>query len=251
MRSIAIAPLRRHSAILVLGTFVWASTAWADPVTLFFDGVNNEGTSETSALSSGLDILDLDTFAALGVIDVTSQVGADGVVIPPEQAIDPFAITSAWTIESLLSVPVIGDPYLLFATAENRDFTFDNGTPDPGDDVTFTTSYNPAEVGLTVDASDGWAIVQGESGGQTVYYVGISLGNLLEAVGSSTVFDVNYFLLDAFPDNAFPHPNGLDQVVALPQLDLLVAFNVVPEPGTGLLVGLGLLGLAGSRRGRR
>jgi hypothetical protein len=250
MRSIALATIRHFSAILVLGALLWGSTAWAETI-LYFDGPGNEGASEASALSSGLDILDLDTFAALGVIDVTSQVGADGVVIPPEQAIDPFDISSAWTIESLLSISVIGDPYLLFATAENRDFTFDNGTPSPSDDVTFTTSYNPGEVGLRVDANDGWAIVRGSSGGQTVYYVGISLGNLLEAVGSTKTFDVNYYLLDAFPDNAFPHPNGLDQVVALPQLDLLVAFNVVPEPGTGLLLAMGLIGLARLRRVRR
>lgn len=250
MRSIALAIVRHSSAILVLGTLLWGSTAWAESI-LYFDGPGYEGTSEAAALSSGLDILDLDTYAALGVIDVTSQVGADGVVIPPELATDPFDIVSTWTLESLLSISVVGEPYLLFATAENRDFTFDNGTPSPSDDVSFTTSYNPAEVGLRVDANDGWAIVRGESGGQTVYYVGISLGNLLEAVGSTATIDVNYYLLDAFPDNAFPHPNGLDQVVALPQLDLLVAFNVVPEPGTGLLVAMGLVGLAGWRRERR
>jgi hypothetical protein len=249
MRSIALTPLLRHSAILALGTFLCASSAWADPVTVFFDGVNHEGMSEQSALDSGLQILTGDTFAALGVIDVTSQVGADGVVVPPADATNPFAITSAWTIESLMSVSVIGNPYLLFATAEDRTLTFDPS--DPSDD--FTTSYNPSEVGLTVDASDGWAIVQGESGGQAVYYVGISLGDLLDAVGSTTVVDVNYFLLQAFPDNAVLDPNDpdmLDEILALPQLDLLVAFNVVPEPGTGLLVGLGLLGLAGSRHRR-
>jgi hypothetical protein len=57
---------------------------------------------------------------------------------------------------------------------------------------------------------------------------------------------VNYFLLDAFPDNAFPQ--GLDTLVALPQLELLVAFNMVPEPGTGVLLGMGLIALGGARR---
>jgi hypothetical protein len=159
-------------------------------------------------------------------------------VIPTEQAVDPFAITSTWTIESLLSIPVIGDPYLLFATAMNRSI-FVNGQLE-------MTSYNAAEVGLTVDANDGWAIVRGDAGGTTVYYVGISLGNLLASVNATTMVDVNYFLLDAFPDNAFPQ--GLDTLVALPQLELLVAFNMVPEPGTGLLLGMGLIALGGARR---
>lgn len=238
MRFIAPAAALRRFATLLLTTTVVATSAWADPVTVFFDGPSNEGMSEASALASGLTILDLDTFAALGVIAVTDQDGADGVVIPPEEAIDPFAITSTWTIESLLSISVIGDPYLLFATAMNRSI-FVNGQLE-------MTSYNAAEVGLTVDANDGWAIVQGDAGGTTVYYVGISLGNLLASVNASTLVNVNYYLLDAFPDNAFPQ--GLDTLVALPQLDLLVAFNLVPEPGTGLLLGLGLIALGGARR---
>lgn len=236
----------RHTALVALITLLWASAAWGNPVNVFFDGPGNEGMSEEDALASGLQILTGDTFAAEGVIDVTGQ-SLDGVDITGQPQVNPYAETSTWTIENLLGTSVLGTTYLLFATASDHD--------------SFPTSYDPAEVGLTVDADDGWAIVQGESGGQTVYYVGISLGNLLETVGSSTTIDVNYYLLEAFPMNVFPDPDDpdfpnciedpnlvCDEILALPKLHLLVAFNVVPEPGTGLLLAMGLVGLGVTRR---
>lgn len=239
MRFFAPTLVLRRSSLLLLATLALATAAWADPVTVFFDGPGNEGMSEASALASGLDILDLDTFAAEGVVQVPGQTGADGTVLAPEFEVNPFEITSNWTVESLLSISVIGDPYLLFAATTNRDVVGQTG-------LLGQTSYNPLEVGLTVDANDGWAIVQGHDGIQTVYYVGISLGNLLDSIGNTTQVDINYFLPQAFPDNSFQ--DGINKIVALPKLELLVGFNVIPEPSTGLLVGLGLIGLAGVRR---
>ena len=70
--------------------------------------------------------------------------------------------------------------------------------------------------------------------------------DFLDEEGNIDFITLNYFLPDAIPDNVFE--DGDDFIVALPRLHLGIAFNAVPEPSTGLLVGFGLIGIAGARR---
>ena len=103
-----------------------------------------------------------------------------------------------------------------------------------------------------IDPVTGWVIVQSEDAQSSpYYYVGIPLdfSNLggdcggVMLVASQACVDVTYFLED--PDNQV-FANGAQDVLVLPELQILMA--VVPEPGTGLLLGLGLIGLAAKRR---
>lgn len=238
MKSHAPSRLVCRLPALLVGLLALAPAVGADAVTLFFDGtVDGEisGISEASALSSGLDILTLPTFSSSGVIDVIDQT-ADGTVIGPigTEVPDPFEVTSTWTVESLMQTSAVGDLLLLFAAPLNVTVDTNSGMQ--------STMYDLAtEVGLSVDAAEGWVIVRDVSGSETAYYVGITLGNLLESLGATTMIDVNYHLIG--PDQ---FPIGGDAVVPLPMMMLRVA--QVPEPGTGLLLGLGLLGLGVKRR---
>ena len=67
----------------------------------------------------------------------------------------------------------------------------------------------------------------------------------LIAVGESVPFDMPYYL-----ENPIAYLDGGGFNVVLPTLQLMSVFIPIPEPGTGLMVALGLAGLAfaGKRR---
>lgn len=222
-----------------------AIPASSAPMTVFFDGPFLNGVHEgLDAPPPGVPVLDLDTFTVDGSLDVVSQ-SADGTNIgtgtPPNQ------ITSQWVVENLFGT-FPGQVYLLFATLVND--------PDAPIPTTYNTNFTDEademhdRAGLVIDPATGWVVVETAT---PFYYVGVPLdfddagascGGVV-LVANQACVDVTYFLEDP---SAQVFPGTPNDLLVLPELQILMA--VVPEPGSGLLVALGLVGLAAKRRHR-
>jgi hypothetical protein len=243
------------------GRLVWtllmgvalAGPAAGDPITVFFDGAIYAGEHRgVVAPPTGVPVLTADLYGVGGALGVVNQ-SADGTNLAPG-APAPNQVTSMWAVQNLYGD--FGNPvYLLFAQLENHptlatsydvDFT-DEPDSKPGD-----------HAGLVIDPQAGWRIfetVVDVSGVATVfYYVGVplaSFSNVGQNCGGFTLIAdqacvaVTYFLENP-EDNLFP--SGSNQVLGLPQLQIMMA--VIPEPGTAGLVAFGLAGLAAARRRR-
>jgi hypothetical protein len=227
---------------LAQGTWADPITACDDPNTGCFDGAviptesfpddQHWGMSAEQAASLGVPIVQLNIWSAESLIDVT---GNFLEITPIDEVEVPFTHTSEWGIESLDSgaIGMIEDAYLLFLTATNKT------------GLVYETSYDETEVGVTMTGSTSdWVVVEGDANGTQVYFLGISLGDLFEQAGATTLIDVAYYL-----DNpeTFPLSEGLE-IVVLPRLEIAIAGTLVPEPGTGLLLGLGLVLIGATRR---
>jgi hypothetical protein len=233
---------------LLLGVAL-AGPAMGDPTTVYFDGTVFGGEHRgLAAPPAGVPVLTVPVYGAGGVLQVVNQ-SANGSQFslgsPP-----PSQITSHWAVENLygdFGAPV----YLLFAQLENHPTlatTYDiDFTDDPDSDA-------DDNAGLVIDPQLGWRIFEVDFGADTFFYAGVPLGSFANAgascggftlIADQTCVAVTYFLENP-EDNLFP--SGPNQILGLPQLQILMA--VIPEPATGSLLALGLAGLAAARRRR-
>ena len=211
-----------------------ATPAGAVPVTVFFTESTGMGVAESDVLaissSFGIPILDPSFVGdADGVLSVFAQDLVFGSVAPsPPSAASGNQATSTWTIQNESSFDLLGDSYYVFATVEP--FTIAGET----------VEYDPAKVGLSIDADLGWVFVRASDAGKRFYYAAKALGSLAPA-DLAAPFAVNYVIDE-------PVVRISTGTYVLPQLHGGMGFTPVPEPGTGLLLGLGLALLAGHRR---
>lgn len=191
--------------------------------------------SASAAQAAGVGIVTPPMFNPTGVLSIVDQ-DVSSRAIDPNTLHTPFEITSRWTAESDRSLTdrIV---YLVFTTVDPRTLTVGSTTID--------VSYDEEKVGLRLDPASGWVLLRTSAPSLgTLYYPAISLGPL--AFGQQKNVDVNYYL-----NQLITYRSGNDTFLPLPKLHIQVAIAPIPEPGTALLLALGLCGLAAPARARR
>lgn len=237
------------SASLLSLVIALAPTAFA--ATIQFDGAElggqHWGMSQTTfnAIKDDFQVFDVDASglgSALGPIgpyDITQGdvFKEDGSIFEAVDAMaNPVFANSPWSAEA--NKDLDGRNFLVFATVMPN-------TP-------FNGAYQGPEVGLDILPEDGWVLLQTsvDMMGSIVdfYYAALLTEDL--GMGEEVDFDIVYNITR---DGGLPF-DGEDFV--FPQFGLshlgpdsiIVPPNPIPEPGSALLIGLGIAGLAARRK---
>ncbi len=266
----AVSNVGRGPLLLLLLGFALAGPAQGVPIEVFFDGpvVGGENRGlDLGSIPAGIPIRDFPLFDVTMSLEVIRQsaagtIFAPGTVFPP----GPITVTSQWIIEAqpgFITALAGRNVYLMFAQALNAPVIGRTGNvlgttnydTDFSDDLAGTDPNPDDNAGIVIDADTGWIVVQATddpNGFPEVFsYPGVLLDfsqTGMDCGGQSLAAEqacvaVQYFIENP-NDNLFPE--GQDAILGLPELQILMA--VVPEPGTGSLVALGLVGLAARRR---
>jgi hypothetical protein len=219
--------------VLLLAAGV-AAPAAAAPVNVFFDDPSGYGVLAASAEGLGIPFVYPEVIgSASGILDVSQELqGSNASILSLLMGDTDNTATSLWTVEnesdSDLDLPE--ETYFLFVTATAFSIA---------DEVVV---YDSENVGLSIDPEDGWVFVRTSTEpGEGYYYPAIKLGPL--AVGEEALpFAVNYVVNEPIQQ--------VGNEVVLPQLVAGIGYTMVPEPATGILLGVGLALLAVFHRRR-
>jgi hypothetical protein len=221
--------------LAALGAVVAATSASGASMTVMFDGNDGFGVSEVAAMDAqangGIDIVTPEFVGeATNILSIVSQNLQIGSIDPfPPLDSGPHTAISNWQAQNESDFDLIGSTYLLFVTT------------DPSEAGSETIAYQDSDIGLTIDPDAGWVLVRSEDplSGDVYYYPALQLGSL-ESGEITDAFALRYFI-----DGAMEVVGG---TYVLPELRIGLGFTVVPEPSSGALITLPLLGLLASRR---
>ncbi len=231
-------------ALVAVASIVGAAPARALPVDVFFNGTrpaSNPTTAFGISLASAIDARDNFGVPILDRVDLLTTIGSRISVTIPDPStlvLDPILPTSSnntaisnWQIDNSSGGTFEGTSYLLFT--HTTPYAVGNRT----------IEYVDENVGLRIDAADGWVIVRGQAQGIDYYYPALRLGLDVEA-GERIAAAIHYLVNE--PLTGIRRNGRTDYY--LPQLQLGFAQVVIPEPGTALLFGFGLTLLAAQRK---
>jgi len=236
--------------LLVSSTLIsGVAPAGATPVDVFFNGPSQGSTAFGISLASAIDARDnfgvqiltpSQPLSLLGdQLSVELPSSSSLVLNPTRPTSDNNTAISNWQIENTSGSVLSGASFLLFTHTT------------PYSVGSNTIEYDDANVGLRIDAEDGWFIIRGQSQGVDYYYPALLLdraaanpddGSL--SAGERVTASIHYIVNEPMIGL---RNNGRTNYY-LPQLQLGFAQAVVPEPGTALLLGLGLTLLAARRK---
>jgi PEP-CTERM motif len=234
------------SSVLISGV----APTGATPVDVFFNGPSQGSTAFGISLASAIDARD-----NFGVPILTPSqspavlAGRLSVELPPSDSLvlnptrptsDNNTAISTWQIENTSGSVLSGASFLLFTHTT------------PYGVGASTIEYDDANVGLRIDAEDGWFIMRGQANGVDYYFPALLLDRATSnpdegrlSVGERVAASIHYIVNEPMTGI---RSNGRTNYY-LPQLQLGFAQAVVvPEPGSTLLLGLGLTLLAARRK---
>jgi hypothetical protein len=237
LRSLVLAALTAASLGLS------ARVGQAASIGVVFDGPTSStgqhwglSSSEAAAAqAAGVDVVTPPMYDPGGVLSIVDQ-DLSSRSYDPNDLHTPFEIGSRWTTESDLDLSgyIV---YLVFTTVDARTLTLGSQT--------LNVDYDEDKVGLRLDPTTGWVLLRTSAPSLgTLYYPAIPLGPL--ALAQQKAVDVKYYL-----EQLITYESGGNTYVPLPKLRIQVAIAPIPEPGTALLLALGLCGLAARARARR
>lgn len=235
----------RWCALLIAGLALASGPAGAVPVGVHFNGptnpanMENLGTVDPAPGVPAVNFAPCPTTAGVITDAVLCTIpGTLDVVDRSVNSVSPTGnrVNSTWMVENLRP-DLEGDLYLVFATAPN----FENQTPSGP----VTSSYDMSTIALEIDSADGWIIAEADDTTLgDLRYAAVLLNFQTDPLGGNPLatIDVTYLLDD---------PQLVGDFVLLPELQVLLGFAPVPEPGTGVLLALGMTGLGVARRKRK
>ncbi len=241
------AATQRYSKFIGLAAalaFALATPARTIPFTAFFDGnstsgdpTTNFGMSASEATRArddfGIQILENLAFVGevTGTLSTNRSLQSVSQVDPPNT--DVATGHSVWTVNNLLGDDLEGATLLLFTHTDP--YTTAGGVE---------VAYDDANVGIVIDADLGWFIVEATAPGEgDFFYAALLLDpavtnptdGILPHDDPSSPFDVHYVVRN---EPLVDSPD-FSQDWQLPELQIGMAYEPVPEPGTAALLSLG------------